>query len=30
MWRCKFCGCTEFEIERKIINRDFDSKKKIH
>lgn len=27
MWRCKFCGCTEFDIERKIIDRDFDSKK---
>ena len=29
MWRCKFCGCKEFEIEKKIINRDFDSKKNI-
>lgn len=28
MWRCKFCGCTKFEIERKIIDRNFDSKKK--
>jgi len=27
MWRCKLCGCTKFEMERKIINRDFDSKK---
>ena len=27
MWRCKICGCTKFEMERKIINRDFDSKK---
>nr|DAW38706.1 MAG TPA: nucleic-acid-binding protein [Caudoviricetes sp.] len=27
MWVCKFCGCTEFDIERKIIDRDFDSKK---
>ena len=27
MWRCKFCGCTKFEIERKIINRNFESKK---
>ncbi len=30
MWKCKKCGCTEFDIERKIIDRDFDSKKKIH
>lgn len=27
MWRCKICGCTKFEMERKIINRNFDSKK---
>lgn len=27
MWRCKFCGGTKFEIERKIIDRNFDSKK---
>ena len=27
MWRCKLCGGTKFEMERKIINRDFDSKK---
>ena len=27
MWRCKICGCTKFEMERKIINRDLDSKK---
>lgn len=27
MWRCKKCGGRKFEIERKIINRDFDSKK---
>ena len=27
MWRCKFCGCTNFDIERKIIDRNFDSKK---
>lgn len=29
MWVCKKCGGTKFELERKIINRDFDSKKKI-
>ena len=28
MWRCKICGCTKFEMEKKIINRDLDSKKK--
>lgn len=27
MWRCKFCGGTKFEIERKIIKRDFGSEK---
>lgn len=27
MWRCKKCGGTKFELERKIINRYFDSKK---
>jgi hypothetical protein len=27
MWRCKFCGCTKFEIEKKIIDKNFDSKK---
>ena len=27
MWRCKICGCTKFEMEKKIINRDLDSKK---
>lgn len=27
MWKCKLCGCTKFEMERKIINRDLDSKK---
>lgn len=27
MWKCKKCGGTKFELERKIINRDFDSKK---
>lgn len=27
MWKCKKCGCTKFEMERKIINRDFGSKK---
>ena len=21
MWRCKFCGCTKFEIEKKIIDK---------
>ena len=28
MWICKKCGCTKFEIERKIIDRNFESKKK--
>ena len=27
MWRCKFCGCTKFDMQIKIIDRDFDSKK---
>lgn len=27
MWKCKKCGGRKFEIERKIINRDFYSKK---
>lgn len=26
MWRCKFCGCTEFDIQIKIIDRNFDKK----
>ena len=27
MWRCKLCGYTKFEVERRKINRDFDNKK---
>ena len=27
MWRCKLCGYTKFEMERRKINRDFDNKK---
>lgn len=27
MWRCKFCGCTKFDIQIKIIDRNFESKK---
>ena len=28
MWRCKFCGCTKFDMQIKIIDRNFDCKKK--
>lgn len=27
MWRCKFCGCTKFDMQIKIIDRNFDRKK---